>query len=780
MEKALIWLTLFRGLLCCIFEGTDFMIVSPVVDDVVPWRLLQITASGKEGTLVTVSTRSPIKQENHEQVIANNGFAQFSLQHSTHTITTENIPFPIKKNGIRVNATEPVVVFVYADNIDGYTAITRTNTTSYVTASTTASQADMDAKSYIAIAAFEEGTEVVVQLRNNVNLHEAQFGNREYEDNDIISAIINASDVMFIWCFNDLTGSQITANKPVSVFAGVTCAHVPEGSSRCQAVAEQMIPYDLLRGDVLNFPVFDISDNTLFRVISAQSTTDVLVGSDFHELVQRGSIVSWESSSPNGQVVSSNKSIINVQYQPDGGSVYWPLQTTMLPFSMFSATHTIFALRDADTKLVIITSKSQNNHYEFVLDDQPMTQFTIVEVHSAYVAVRSTLSPGMHTLRSLDSKEVAVYVYSYNTAAALSFHGACTVQKLTEQSTIGLASSSQAALASSVVIIQSASTTPESSTLESTMPHSSTVVSTMPHSSTPVSATPQPSTSVSATPQSSTAVSTFPQSSTSVSTLPQSSTSVSSLPQSSTSVSILPQSSTSVSAMPQSSTSPSTRSHSSTQSSTRTHSSTQSSTKTHSSTQASTVLKPSAPVSTTPQSSTQLSTMLDPSTQASTVLEPSAPVSTTPQSSTQVTTMLDPPTPVSPMSQTSNGLDSTTVISVDSAGSSGVAVTVASPQTTSISSSTPSITTSPCTPAACHYLCYTPTNASQMLQLIRNLTLLKRSLGSSIRKRTSVHDDRPSAKGIGYTGVVLMLVPVCLLFLGDLSTIIRDIKGHIR
>ncbi|XP_067664191.1 uncharacterized protein [Haliotis asinina] len=745
-------------------------------------RGLHIIASGKEGTSVRVSSGSPVNQI--DEVITSNGFVQFLLDHSTYTIEIEDIPFPIRKNGIRVTATDPVVVFVYADDSDGYTAMARTNMTSYVTASTTAShQGEIGAKSYIAIAAFEEGTEVVVQLRNNEVAHEIQFGDEEYVDNDIISAIINTSDVMFIWCYNDLTGSQITADKPVSVFAGATCAQVPVGSSRCQAVAEQMIPNDLLHGDVLTFPVFDVPNNTLFRVVSEQSSTDVFLGSDFHELVHRGSFVPWERASPFGEVVSSNKPVINVQYQPDGGTVFWPLQTAMLPSSMFAATQKIFALRDVNTTLVVITSKSQKNMYEFVLDDQPVTQLTIVEIHSEYVALTMTLSPGIHTLTSLDSLEVGVYVYSYRTNAAFSFHGACTVEKLTEQSTIGWESSPQGGLTSSVVIIRSASSTPHSSTPVSTMPQLSTPVSTMPQSSTPVSTMLQ----------SSTPVSTMPQSSIPVSTMPQSSIPVSTMPQSSTPVSTMLQSSTPVSTMPQSSTAPSTWTHSSTMVSPTLESSTQSSTvpepsTLESSTQASTVPELSMLISATPQSSRQVSTMIEPpmpisakpqpSTQVSTMVEPSTPVSTAPQSSTQVSTGVYLATPISPMSQTSNGVESTTVLSADTEVATDVAVNETSQQTTSITS-TPSTTTSPCT-AACHYICYSPTNATEMLQLIRNLTLLKRSLGSSIRKRISVHDDRPSAKGIGYTGVILMLVPICLLFLGDLNRFMRDIKGHMR
>lgn len=407
------------------------MIVSPVFESEKPGRLLNIIAHGKEGTTVTVLTESP--PDEYIETITTTGFARFDLEHSTHTIEIKGIPYPVEKNGIRVTATEPVVVFVCADDSDGYTAIARRNSTSYVAASFTASHlSEMADKSYTAIAAFEEGTEVTVRVRYNEDVHEVQFGGAEYRNNDIVTTTINAHDVMFLWGFNDMTGTQIVANKPVSVFAGATCAHIPVGSSRCQALAEQMIPNDLLQGDVLNFPVLDIPD-TLFRVVSVEPTTNVVVGHTIEnqELAQPGSILPWHSSSPHGQMVSSNKTVINVQYQPDGGSTVWPLQTTMLPFGMFSATHTVFALPGFDAQVVIIASKSLQNSYDFVLDDQPMTNFTIEEVHSDYVAVWATVLPGLHIIRSADSQAIAVYVYGYGTTAAYSFHGACTTEKLT-------------------------------------------------------------------------------------------------------------------------------------------------------------------------------------------------------------------------------------------------------------------------------------------------------------------------------------------------------------
>lgn len=65
-------------------------------------------------------------------------------------------------------------------------------------------------------------------------------------------------------------------------------------------------------------------------------------------------------------------------------------------------------------------------------------------------------------------------------------------------------------------------------------------------------------------------------------------------------------------------------------------------------------------------------------------------------------------------------------------------------------------------------------------EMKKKLSVNKEQLSSSIRKKISVKDDRPSAKAVGSVGVVILAVCFGLLIALDYVTLTRHILGLLR
>ena len=75
---------------------------------------------------------------------------------------------------------------------------------------------------------------------------------------------------------NDISGTRIIANKPVSVFSGHECANIPLASEPCDMLIEQVPPVDAWGTEVVTIPLITRSADTI-KVFASQASTTVNV-----------------------------------------------------------------------------------------------------------------------------------------------------------------------------------------------------------------------------------------------------------------------------------------------------------------------------------------------------------------------------------------------------------------------------------------------------------------------------------------------------------------------
>ena len=139
---------------------------------------------------------------------------------------------------------------------------------------------------------------------------------------------------------------------------------------------------------------------------------------------------------------------------------------------------------------------------------------------------------------------------------------------------------------------------------------------------------------------------------------------------------------------------------------------------------------------------------------------------------------------VSPVSQSANTVMPTDIyISVASVTPQGVSVSASADisetqQQTLLSPSTTSTVSviSVCTCSCRGHSSQTSDSVSEITEQIRqNLTVDTTTLGKTIRKYTSVHDDRPSAQAVGAMGLVVVSIAVVFIVSSDVLSIFTHI-----
>jgi hypothetical protein len=114
---------------------------------------------------------------------------------------------------------------------------------------------------------------------------------------------------------HDLTGTRITADRPIAVFGGHTCAYVPYYAQACDHIEEQIPPIETLGREYVGAPMGDgsLSGTNIVRVIAGASDTAVTIeGASGSRTLATGEYVEFEATRPFR--VSATQGVMVAQY----------------------------------------------------------------------------------------------------------------------------------------------------------------------------------------------------------------------------------------------------------------------------------------------------------------------------------------------------------------------------------------------------------------------------------------------------------------------------------
>ena len=195
--------------------------------------------------------------------------------------------------GIHIRALQGRRIAVFGQNEevasnDGYVAlpiISRPTGSSYeyIAASVygDAGTAGQAKDSVILIVGTEDDTEIIVEPPPQLvaGIEHALAPGRRFINNPLFNntVIIQRFQTFYLQVRgNDISGTRIIANKPISFFSGHECANVPLTSEPCDMLIEQVPPVDTWGTEVVTVPLITRSNDTI-KVFASQASTTVSV-----------------------------------------------------------------------------------------------------------------------------------------------------------------------------------------------------------------------------------------------------------------------------------------------------------------------------------------------------------------------------------------------------------------------------------------------------------------------------------------------------------------------
>ena len=135
------------------------------------------------------------------------------------------------------------------------------------------------------------------------------------------SFVVNRMQTVYIGSLDDLSGTKITTNKPISVLSGHECADVPSDVSFCNYLIEQIPPTALWGKVYYTAPLVNKKLYTI-KILAAYDSTTINIycsssNKDTH-IINAGTFVNKTLSSQEYCAIHSNKEILIVQFSHGG------------------------------------------------------------------------------------------------------------------------------------------------------------------------------------------------------------------------------------------------------------------------------------------------------------------------------------------------------------------------------------------------------------------------------------------------------------------------------
>ena len=134
------------------------------------------------------------------------------------------------------------------------------------------------------------------------------------------SFVINRLQTVYVTSHEDLTGTKIVTDKPVSVFSGHECANIPWNVTACSYIIEQ-IPPVMLWGKVYYSAPLAVKSSYTIKVLAAYDSTNINIHCNntrkFY-IINEGEFVNQTLSTQEYCAIHSNNKILVVQFSHGG------------------------------------------------------------------------------------------------------------------------------------------------------------------------------------------------------------------------------------------------------------------------------------------------------------------------------------------------------------------------------------------------------------------------------------------------------------------------------
>lgn len=319
-------------------------------------ELLKIYITSGVRTKVTVK----IEGRDYEKIkyTVPNDFIENSIPAEigqVYTKSEQELPKPdsVWENmGIRITSNDPIACYAltrHKNSSDGFVIQSVTNLGKEYIISSFADHGDNTTEwypGYVAITAAYDKTKVKFFMGGNENSRTT--GGLTPGDSGQWN--MHAGDVLLIASEgygSDLTGSRVSATKPVSVVSGNFCAEVPIGASPCNIVQSMELPIHTWGKEYLVPNIIKRKKNSILKIFAKEPNTKIFLDNNTIGYIKNSGgtegdgyfSIRAETEQIKPIVISADKEISVTQYNTsssDDESMSHPFMLTLTPFEQFS------------------------------------------------------------------------------------------------------------------------------------------------------------------------------------------------------------------------------------------------------------------------------------------------------------------------------------------------------------------------------------------------------------------------------------------------------------
>jgi len=140
----------------------------------------------------------------------------------------------------------------------------------------------------------------------------------------------------------DLTGSDITSDKPVAVFSGGRCVNIPPGYGACDHIVEQLPPTSTWGQSFVTMPLATRLSGDTFRVLASTDNTSVSINGVLVATLNKGQFHEQIITGP--ATITASEPVLVAQYSNGSdwdGVTSDPFMMLIPPFEQFLGNYTV-------------------------------------------------------------------------------------------------------------------------------------------------------------------------------------------------------------------------------------------------------------------------------------------------------------------------------------------------------------------------------------------------------------------------------------------------------
>ncbi|XP_046363160.2 mucin-5AC-like [Haliotis rufescens] len=217
----------------------------------------------------------------------------------------------VQEKTVAVDSTSDVSVYVMDYNTyssDGYLAIPTTYlSTTYIAASYTQSNYSPT----MLVSAIQDKTSVTVKFKIKDG---GTCGSGNHLDGDTATFSLSANKTFGIFCTHDLTGTYVKSTKPVSLLSGHPCARVPEGIDGLDMLVEMIAPIEALGSSFVIHNLEGRDSGAIYRTVASADGTVVKTSTGKSFSLGFGDYFDIDTAANGEMCLTSNHPILVVMY----------------------------------------------------------------------------------------------------------------------------------------------------------------------------------------------------------------------------------------------------------------------------------------------------------------------------------------------------------------------------------------------------------------------------------------------------------------------------------